>query len=255
MKVTATQPASCHLPLMGIYATRIVHRDFVAHETLRLQVERPVGFTFEAGQYVDLTVFNAADRDALGPMRSLSIASAPGAATLEFVMRVRDTAFKRNLATLPIGTELHIEGPLDDLGLRADESRELVFIAGGVGIAPFMSVIRDAAAIGRPLRATLFYSNRRQEDAAYLDELWHIERQISGFSLVPVMTQAHTSRSVWRGETSRLGIDLLKRYLPSLADHAYYLVGSPFLISEMRRALIVAGVPDADIGLELYAGY
>lgn len=240
---------------MGIYSTRLVHREFVAHETLAVQLERPDGFTFTAGQYVDLTLFNAPERDALGPMRSLSIASPPGAAHIELVMRLRDTAFKRSLATMPMGTELHIEGPLDDLGLRADESRELVFIAGGVGIAPFMSVIREAAATGRALRATLFYSNRRPEDAAYLDALWHMEKRIRGFSFVPVMTRAHAAACTWRGETRRLGIDLLTQYLPSLNGRAYYLVGGPYLISEMRRDLIVAGVSDADIGLELYAGY
>ena len=240
---------------MSIHSTRIVHREFVAHETLAVQLERPDGFEFTAGQYIDVTVLNAADRDALGPMRSLSIASAPGTATLEVVMRVRDTAFKRNLATMPIGTELHLEGPLDDLGLVSGEDREMVFIAGGVGVAPFMSIIRDAAASERVLRGTLFYSNRRPEDAAYIDELWQVERQLRGFSFVPVMTQAHASRRIWRGETSRLGLDLLKRYLPSLSGHAYYLVGGPSLISELRRDLIVSGVPDSDIGLELYAGY
>lgn len=240
---------------MSIHSSRIIHRELVAHETLAVQLERPDGFTCAAGQYVDLTVLNAADRDALGPTRSLSIASAPGSVTLELVMRVRDTAFKRNLATAPIGTELHLEGPLDDLGLRPGEDREMVFIAGGVGIAPFMSVIRDATACGGALRATLFYSNRRPEDAAYLDELWHAGERLRGFRFIPVMTQAHASARSWRGETNRLGIDLLRRYLPSLDGRAYYLVGGPSLISELRRSLIGAGVPDADIGLELYAGY
>ncbi|HET7276282.1 MAG TPA: FAD-dependent oxidoreductase [Longimicrobiaceae bacterium] len=238
-----------------LHSTRLRHRKLVAHETLAIGVDRPGEFDFEAGQYADLTVFNAGDRDALGPIRSLSIASVPGADYLEFIMRVRDTAFKRSLATLPVGADLLVEGPFDDLGFSRENGREMVFIAGGVGIAPFMSVLRETAAAGGELPATLFYSNRRPEDAAYLEELRRLEDDISGLRLVPTMTGMAESSLEWEGETARLEMDLLERYLPSIVGPSYYIVGSPTLISQMRRTLTGAGVPDADIGLEMYSGY
>lgn len=236
-------------------STRLVDRAWVAQETFSVQVERPEGFTFQAGQYADLTVLNPPDRDALGPIRSLSIASAPDAPHLEFVMRLRDTAFKRTLAAMPAGTELLIEGPFDDLRLECGAARPLVFLAGGVGIAPFMSALRGAASGGGALQATLFYANRRPEDAAYLEELLSLERKLRGFRMVPTMTRISESRGSWRGETARLGVDLLARNLPALVGPSYYVVGSPRLISQMRVALRGAGVDDADIGLEMYAGY
>lgn len=243
-----------------LHSCKLIGRKIVAHETLSVRVERPQGFSFEAGQYADVTVMNAADRDALGPMRSLSITSAPGEPHLEFLMRQRDSAFKRNLATLPLGTELLVEGPFDDLRLGTAGDREKVFIAGGVGVAPFLSVVRHAAAAESELNATLFWSNRRPEDAPYLDQLRHLASEIRGFRLIPIMTRvpqgiAPPAGLSWDGETDRLSIDLLSRYLDSLVGPAYFMAGGSFLISQLRLALTGAGVLDTDIGLEMYAGY
>ena len=238
-----------------LYRSRLVHREKVARETLAIRVERPSGFTFEAGQYVDITVLNPPRRDLMGPTRSMSVASATQASPLEFLMRLRDSAFKQALATQPIGAELLLEGPLDDLALLAEPARELVFIAGGVGIATFLSALRDAAAAARTLRCTLFYANRCPEDAAYLEELRRMEGAIPGFKLVATMTRARESASGWTGETEHPGIGLLSRHLPSLVGPKYFIAGSPSLISALRAALRGAGVPATDIGIELYGGY
>lgn len=240
-----------------VYPTRLAYREWIAHETLAIQIERPEGLDFLAGQYVDLTLRNAQIRDPQGPARSLSIASAPGAELLEFVMRMRNSAFKRTLAEVPIGTELLVEGPFDDLRLRRalERGRELVFLAGGMGIAPFMSVLREAAEAGRSLPATLFYSNRRPEDAAYLAELQRLEQEIDGFRLVATMTRMNESARSWSGAVERLSAGLLGRFLPSVVGPAYYLAGAPFFISQLRAALLGAGVPDLDIGIEMYGGY
>lgn len=239
-----------------MYSSRLLWRERVAHQTLAIRVERPSAFTFRPGQYVDLTVVNAEDHDALGPSRSLSIASTPREEYLEFLVRLRDTAFKRSLASVPIGSEFFVEGPFDDLGFRPDDARDMVFMAGGVGVAPFMSVLRTAAATTRSaLPATLFYSNGRPEDAAYLVELQRIEEAIPGFRLVPTMTRMDESSQTWSGETDRIDLAFLKRYVPAWIGPAYYLVGSPGFISQLRSSLFSVGVQDADIGLEMYAGY
>lgn len=240
---------------MLLHDSRLAGREWVAHETLAIRVERPARFTFRPGQYVDLTIPNLAERDALGPIRSLSMASAPEAQYLEFVMRLRETAFKRALATMPTGARLLLEGPLDDLDFDRDTGRHRAFIAGGVGIAPFLSLLRGALATKSPIRTTLFYSNRRPEDAAYLQELLDLERAIPGFRLIPTMTRVAESRRAWKGETDRLGLGLFERYLPRLDGLLYYIVGAPTLVSELRWDLVSAGVSDTDIAIELYVGY
>jgi ferredoxin-NADP reductase len=237
------------------YQSKLLHRAEVAYQTISIQVERPSGFTFEVGQFVDLGVPDRAADDPQGPSRSLSIASAPGAGHLEFLMRLRDTPYKRALATMPIGAPLVIEGPFDDFLLPARSWRELVFIAGGIGIAPFLSVLRDAAAERRELRVTLFYSNRRPEDTVALDELRGLQSEIPGFRLVATMTRAAESALGWEGETEHLGIGLFERYLPDVVGPDYYISGAPTLISELRMALLGAGVANDAVRIELFTGY
>jgi ferredoxin-NADP reductase len=204
---------------------------------------------------VDLLVQDLADEDPQGPSRGLSIASPPGARHLEFLLRVRASPYKQALATMPLGTPLVIEGPYDDLRLDPGSGRELVFIAGGIGIAPFLSILREAAAAGRPLSATLFYSNRRPEDAAGLAELDRLQTKLPGFRLVTTMTRMPESAREWAGETEHLGAAFFKRFLPAMVGPLYYISGAPTLISGLRMALLGAGVPLEDIRIELFTGY
>lgn len=227
----------------------------VAHETLAVRIERPSGFSFRPGAYVDLTIPGLRERDLLGPVRSLSIASPPQAGHLEFIVRQRESAFKRALATYPLGTELELEGPFDNLKLDPESEREQVYIAGGIGVAPFLSAIRWAALAHRPLRATLFYSNPRPEDAVALDELERLQDEIPGFRLVATMTRMTESARTWTGETEHLGIPLFERYLDELVGPRYLIAGAPTLIAELRMSLLDRGVGYDDIRIELFTGY
>lgn len=238
-----------------IHSTTLADRERVARETLAVRVHRPPGFTFRAGQYVDLTIRGLPTTDAMGPVRSLTIASPPSADRLEFLVRVRGSDFKRALEELPPGSELVLEGPFDDLRLERAEGRELVLLAGGVGIAPFLSLLREARGRGEHIPATLFYANRRPEDAAYLVELLRLEREVPGLRVVATMTRAAESEAAWAGETARPGLELLRRHLPSLERRAFYMAGGTSFVSSLRRALLAAGVADAHIGVEMYAGY
>ncbi|HEU6453070.1 MAG TPA: FAD-dependent oxidoreductase [Gemmatimonadaceae bacterium] len=240
---------------MSIYTSRLLRRASVAHETLACIVERPSGFSFRAGQYVDITLPDPPYDDLLGPTRSFSIASAPGERDLLLLMRLRNTAFKRAMTDMPLGSALLLDGPVDDLSLAINGGRSAVYLAGGVGVAPFLGAIRHAAAHGGELEATLFYSNRRPEDAAYLEELTALTERVRGFRFVPTMTKMELSEREWSGERARIGVPILQRYLPSLRGPRYYLAGSTLLISGVRQELARAGIPGGDIRAEMYAGY
>lgn len=240
---------------MGFYTSRLIGREWVAHETLAVTLARPDGFSFSAGQYVDVTLNSLLYQDDLGPIRSFSIASAPEEQDLLLVMRMRDTAFKRTLVALPLDTEVRFEGPIDDMAFSMDGGRPLVFLAGGVGVVPFLSGLRERASKGLPCDVTLFYSNARPEDAAYLDELTALTDRIPGYRLVPTMTRMAESSAPWNGETGRMNVPMFERHLPTLAGAMYYLSGSPSFISSLRMQLQRAGVPPKDIEIELFTGY
>jgi ferredoxin-NADP reductase len=240
---------------MSMHASRLLGRELVAAETLACVLERPAGFGFRAGQYVDVTLPEPLFNDPLGPTRSFSIASAPAERELLLLMRMRDSAFKRSIAMMPLGTPVLVDGPADDLALTLDDDRPRVFLAGGVGIAPFLGALREVATGEGRLAATLFYSNRRPEDAAYLRELCALATRIEDFRCIPTMTRMPTSVRRWAGETERLGVPMLERYLPSLSGPRYFLSGSTTFISGLCQEIERAGVPGADIRIEMYTGY
>jgi ferredoxin-NADP reductase len=102
---------------------------------------------------------------------------------------MRDTAFKRVLKTMPLGTVVKIEGPSGDLILQYDVTRTAVFLSGGIGITPFRSIVHWAAKNKLPNRIVLFYSNRRPEDAPFLAELQSLEKDNTKYKLIASMTE------------------------------------------------------------------
>src|SRR5450631_2984472 len=183
------------------FICKLKDRKEVAEGTMSFRFERPSGWTFKAGQYLDMTLLDSSETDSEGNVRSLSIASAPHEETLMVATRVRDTAFKRVLKTMPLGTAVKIEGPSGDLILQNDSKRTAVFLAGGIGITPFRSIVHWAAKEKSPHRIVFFYSNRRPEDAPFLAELQSLERVNPKCKLIASMTEMEKSHQPWNGET------------------------------------------------------
>ena len=243
-------------PRRHFQPSALIARQLVAERTIACELERPRDFAFTAGQYVDVTLPDPSLRDRAGPTRSFSIASPPAAASLRILLRLGETGYKRSLATAPPGSTLLLEGPDGSFVFPADATRPLVFIAGGVGVAPFLSMLAEAAAHPRPIDATLFYSNRRPEDAAELDTLARLERAVPGFHVVPTMTRMERSHRRWSGETTHIEPELLARYLPTPCGPRYYVAGSPGLAAGVRYVLVrELGVAFEDIKIEMFAGY
>jgi ferredoxin-NADP reductase len=236
------------------YWVKLIRREVVAEGTLAFCFEKPAGFTFKAGQFLELTLANPPETDAEGNSRAFSIASAPSEHHLTVATRMRDTAFKRVLRSAPLGAEVQIEGPFGNLILHSDSARAAVFLAGGIGITPFRSIVFRAAKEQVPHRLFLFYSNRRPEDAAFLGELQSLRTENANYTLVDTMTGMERG-SFWKGETGRISKELLIQYLGDLKGPIYYVAGPPAMVGATQRLLNAAGVNDDDIRPEEFAGY
>src|SRR5262245_8721351 len=130
---------------MATYQVRLKSRREIAEGTMAFHFEKPPGFSFKAGQALSWTLVDPPETDAEGNTRNFSIASAPGEADLMIATRMRDTAVKRALKTIPLGTEVRIVGPFGSLILHQNTARQAVFLAGGIGITPFRSMLWQAA--------------------------------------------------------------------------------------------------------------
>jgi ferredoxin-NADP reductase len=245
-----------------VSSMKLKSRSEVAERTLEFRFDKPTGMTFKAGQFMDLTLLNPPETDAEGSTRGFSINSAPDDPELMFTTRLRDTAFKRVLKTMPIGTEVKVEGPFGSLTLHNNANRPAVFLAGGIGITPFRSIVRWAAHQRLPHRLFLFYANRRPEDAPFLDEMTGLAAANPNFTVIPTMTKMSDSRQPWKGETGYIDQALLEKYLSgtssvgkALAGPVYYLAGPPAMVAGLHAMLNGAGVDDDDIRTEEFTGY
>src|SRR3989344_460810 len=129
-------------------------------------------FVFIAGQYIQMGLPELLYPDPKGASRTLSIAfSSNDKEKISIAFRDSGSGFKRTLMELPFATLIDIEGPFGFFTLPRSASQSVVFIAGGIGITPCLSMIRFADEMKRPGSITLLYANRDKESAAYLDEL------------------------------------------------------------------------------------
>jgi len=238
---------------MSVHEVKLKGRLEVAEGTLAFRFSRPDGFAFEAGQAISLELIEP-PADAGQGSRSLSLVSAPFERELVVATRMRDSAFKRALKALPEGASMRIDGPFGDLTLDGT-GRPAAFIAGGIGITPFMSMLRQAAHDRSPRRLFLAYSNRRPEDSAFLDELQELERRNERFRLKATMTDMGMSARDWSGETGLVDADMLKRLVGDLAAPIYYVVGPPAMVEAMQRTLTGAGIAEDRIRTEEFYGY
>jgi ferredoxin-NADP reductase len=240
---------------MAAFKVRLKDRKEVAEGTMAFYFEKPAGFEFKAGQFSNFTLIDPPETDAEGNLRSFSIASAPGEEDLMVATRMRDTAFKRVLKAAALGTEVKVDGPFGSFTLHRDTSRPAVFVAGGIGITPFRSIILDATQKKLAQRLFLFYSNRRPEDAAFLSELQEIAKRNPTFQCIGTFTELEKSQQPWQGETGLIDRNMLARHLSDLAAPIYYSAGPPAMVTAMREMLLHAGVNEDDIRTEDFAGY
>jgi ferredoxin-NADP reductase len=218
-------------------------------------LKSPNGFAFKPGQFANFTLHSPMATDAGGSTRTLSIASAPHEENLMVAMRMRDTGFKRAVSSLPIGAPFLLEGPYGNLILHRDVARPAVFLAGGIGITPFRSMIRHATEVGSGHRISLFYSIRRIEEAAFLTELREIQELNPRFKLIPTISHPSGLPPYWRGELGHITERMLAKWIPDFQAPIFYLAGPPGMVTGMRQVLGEAGVSDDDIRAEEFAGY
>jgi glycine betaine catabolism B len=124
---------------------------------------------YEAGQHAIVDLVTKEDPE--GPARAFTLASSP--TEKDFIListRIRDTSFKKKLATLDIGSYVKITAPLGKFVLHSDYSKPVVFLSGGLGVTPFRSMIKYATDRQLPLKITLFDSNRNQDNILYKEE-------------------------------------------------------------------------------------
>jgi ferredoxin-NADP reductase len=208
---------------------------------------------FRPGQYFWVELPDRGYDDEKGLRRHISVVTSPTErGVLGLATRIRDSAFKRTLAELQVGDEVDVEEPKGSFVLPEDTSRPYVFIAGGIGITVFRSMLRYIADTHQPYRVTLVYSNRNRAAAAFLDELEELRSRIPGLDVVLVFTD----EPGWEGESRHVDADVLRDHLAEPLDaYTYMVAGPPGMAEDVGEKVRAAGVPEEQVVVAKFSGY
>ncbi len=232
--------------------SRIRKREEIADGTIMVELEVTPSPSFRPGQHIILSLINPPHTDEKGIMRALSIVNSPGEKnTLAIATRMSDSAFKRSLAELPIGTEVDVKFIGGKFVMPESSAKPIVMIAGGIGITPFISMLRHASENKLPHNITLLYSSRNRQSAAFFDELNELEQKNTFLSTIFTMTDD----PAWDGEKRHISEELITEYLPGYASYIFMIVGPGAMVSAVSALLAKMGMPKESILSESFSGY
>lgn len=237
---------------MPIHKLKLIKQDTVANQTILLTFEKPENFQFQAGQYGGFTLIDPEFTDDHGITRRFSLISAPDDPHLCIATRIQKSAFKRNLQNLQPGQEIKFAGPIGNFILHEDSQTPAVLIAGGIGLAPFYSMIRHTLKHQPERRLFLFYGNQTLADSALIQELQDLANAHPQFTFVPTFANPHPE---WQGETGFISDDMLVKYVKDLDQPIYYVCGSPAMVAVMQQLLKDMLISDEKVKVEDFPGY
>ena len=232
------------LPIQQAVA-EVVSKEPVTHDMrhLVLRLIEPGEVKFFPGQYMD---FHVPGTDQVRSFSMANTSSRDG--LLEFVIKVyAGGLFSQFLdKELQAGDRLELTGPFGVFTLR-DSDAELVFVGGGAGMAPILSLLRSMADRGIHRTATFFYGARTQRDLCFEEELATIAEKLPNFTYVPALSDAaQADVPTWTGETGLI-TDVVKRLRGSLAGAHAYVCGPPPMVEAALPLLETLGVQDKRI--------
>jgi propane monooxygenase reductase component len=231
------------LPITEAVA-EVVSKDPVTHDMrhLVLRLIEPAEVKFFPGQYVDIAIPGTDET------RSFSMAntSSRESGLLEFVIKVYpDGLFSHFLDTsLQVGDRLDLTGPYGVFTLREGDN-DLVFVGGGAGMAPILSLLRSMAERGLTRKATYYYGARQRRDLCFTGELRALEDRLPDFRYIPALSEPAPGDD-WAGETGLI-TDVVKRHAAGLAGAHAYVCGPPPMVEAALPLLATLGVPDKRI--------
>ena len=226
------------LPIQQAVA-EVASKDHVTHDMrhLVLRLVEPGEIKFFPGQYMDIAV------PGTDQVRSFSMANTSSKdGLLEFVIKVYpDGLFSHFLdAELQPGDRLELTGPFGVFTLREGDAN-LVFIGGGAGMAPILSLLRSMAERGIGRKATFFYGARGRRDLCFEDEIRALAEKLPDFSYVPALSDEE-----WDGENGLI-TDVVKRLAGPVASAHAYVCGPPPMVEAAIPLLETLGVPEKRI--------
>ncbi|MGM0569048.1 MAG: ferredoxin--NADP reductase [Elusimicrobiota bacterium] len=215
---------------------------------------RPLeNFDFKAGQFAFFTFNNKGKEYS----KHFTISSSPLRENIEMTTIMSGSDYKNALDRLKKGDPVSIRGPFGKLSLGDLKKDSLCFLAGGIGITPFKSIIEYCFDSTSPLNAFLFYSNRSVERIAFRQDLKEFQKKLSGLKLIHTISSPDAAaRENWKGNRGYIDAKMIRENCPEYSRSLFYIAGPPAFVSAMRdMASGELEMPEESIKLENFSGY
>ena len=190
--------------------------------------------------------------DVRGNRRYFSIASSPKEENLSIAVRLYNpsSTFKKKLKNMKTGEEIYASELGGDFTLPKNKSKKIAFIAGGIGIVPFRSMIKHLEITGEKRNVVLFYSNKTIEDIAYVDDFERAKN--IGLKTIYAVNNAPDE---FPGHRGRIDVNLIKQKAPDFMERTFYISGPPGMVNTFKKTLKEIGVGKRNIRSDYFEGY
>ncbi len=215
--------------------------------------DRPV--QYQPGQYMEWTLPHQ-NTDSRGNRRYFTLASSPTEKDLRIGVKFYDkgSSFKRAMINLDHAVPIsagHLGG---DFVLPSDQSQKLAFIAGGIGVTPFRSMVKYLVDKDQRRDITLLYSEKNPRQFAYRSVFRQARHQL-GIKTLYTLSEPSAVPGDWSGETGRISAALIKKTIPDYRERTFYVAGPQPMVKRVKRSLLTLGVPHRQIKTDFFPGY
>lgn len=210
---------------------------------------KPSPFLFLPGQYIDITLTITRHRQ---ETYSFTISSTPSEEFLVITTRESSTDFKQSLLGLTKGQEVTIRGPLGLFTVNDGNILPKVFLAGGIGITPFRSILLSGGNHILNDSITLLASFPTKDDMVFKDEIDLVAKERPNIRIRYTLTK--NKDPLWGGYTGRISRELIQEVAPSFANAEYFLAGRGEMVDEMVSLLSRMGVENKKIKTDIFTG-
>ncbi len=236
----------------------------LARDTYEFVFIKSGNIKFLPGQYMEWTLPHI-NVDKRGVKRSFTIASSYNVTDndytesevklgVKFVPDNTGSSFKKRLLAMNSGEVIYAVHPTGDFLMPEDKTKRVVWIAGGIGITPYISMIRDLLDKNEKRDITLFYANKQSVDIAYIDLL---DRAIStiGLRVIYILDDLDSSPSEKVCECGFIDESMLSRHITDITDRVYYISGPHMMVENYKSMLRKCGVRSSNIITDYFPGF
>ncbi|HLG62246.1 MAG TPA: RnfABCDGE type electron transport complex subunit D [Ktedonosporobacter sp.] len=235
-------------------ALKLKRKSKIASDIVDFVFKSPQKLVFEPGQYMEFTLAHPKP-DSRGVRRFFTLASSPTEEDIRLGVRFynNSSSFKQSLYRIDSRTKMMAGQIAGDFTLPHDPEQKLVFIAGGIGITPFRSMLKYLLDTQQPRNIVLFYANRTVDEIAYKDVLSEAQAKL-GVRIFYTLTGTETLPRNWSGLVGAINERMIREAVPDYADRVYYLSGPPGMVRAYERVLKDIGIGGSQIKKDFFPG-